>query len=159
MRVVLDTTVLSNFAHVQESELLRGLFAGVALMPPGVQAELQVGETGGYIPRCDWDWLEVAILTRPENELAVANSRVLDMGEAECLALAAIRHAILASDDFAARRLAQQRGIPVSGTIGVLLRLVKEEQLAQAEADVLLSRMIAKGYRSPVSSLTDLHTT
>lgn len=65
----------------------------------------------------------------------------------------------LLSDDFAARRLALKLGIPVSGTLGVLLQLVHNHHITMQEADALLARMIGKGYRSPVTSLTEIHTT
>lgn len=158
-RVVMDTTILSNFAHVERVELLGILFAHSALMAPTVRRELLSGETGGHIPACDWNWVETAILTPEEEDVAASYLRVLDAGEAECLALAVKRSATLISDDFAARRLAQAMGIHVSGTLGVLLRLIHDNQITLQEADALLARMIQKGYRSPVTSLGQIQTT
>lgn len=159
VRVVLDTTIFSNFAHVERPDLLRILFGHLALTAPTVRRELQTGEAGGYIPACDWRWVETAVLTAEEEQLATTHLHILDAGEAECLALTEKRDATLLSDDFAARRLAQQLGIPVSGTLGVLLQLVHNHHITMQEADALLARMIGKGYRSPVTSLTEIHTT
>lgn len=46
--------------------------------------------------------------------------------------------------------------IPVSGTLGLLMRLVDLKNLALSEANDLLAKMIAAGYRSPVASLQEL---
>ena len=144
-RVVLDTTVFSNFARVERPDLLRHLFAHLALTAPTVRHELQTGEAGGYIPACDWRWVETAVLTAEEEQLATTHLHVVDPGEAECLALAEMRDATLLSDDFAARRLTLKLGIPISGTLGVLLQLVHNRHITMREADDLLARMIDEG--------------
>lgn len=49
-----------------------------------------------------------------------------------------------------------QMRIPISGTVGLLVRLVDLKRLSLSEADDLLARMIATGYRSPVASLSEI---
>jgi predicted nucleic acid-binding protein len=44
----------------------------------------------------------------------------------------------------------------VSGTLGVLSRLVAIGALSGIEADALLATMIRAGYRSPVASLKEI---
>lgn len=78
---------------------------------------------------------------------------MLDDGEASCLAVAMMRQAVLLTDDFQARRLAKQEEIQISGTIGLLLMLVRSEHITLREANIMLSEMIQHGYRSPVSNL------
>jgi predicted nucleic acid-binding protein len=56
----------------------------------------------------------------------------------------------------AARRLAQAEGVPVSGTIGVLLHLIEQQYLTLSAADGLLVQMRQAGYRAPVSTLQRL---
>jgi hypothetical protein len=46
--------------------------------------------------------------------------------------------------------------IPLSGTLGVLVRLIDLGVLNLDDADALLSQMMTAGYRSPVASLQDL---
>lgn len=46
--------------------------------------------------------------------------------------------------------------LPISGTLGLLMRLIDLKALSLAEGDALLARMIAAGYRSPVTSLKEL---
>ena len=52
--------------------------------------------------------------------------------------------------------MALQMNIPISGTLGLLLRLVDQDTLSEYEADALLAQMIASGYRAPVNSLAEL---
>lgn len=156
--ILLDTTVLSNFAHIERLDLLR-LALPDAATTPHVTAELGRGVASDRLPACDWGWLDVVELTRSE-ETSLARVRlVLDDGEASCIAVALEREASLFSDDLDARRYAQRHGIHVSGTLGVLSLLVKRKHLAVAEADDCLQGMIAHGYRSPVRSLADLRIT
>ena len=60
------------------------------------------------------------------------------------------------TDDRDARELAHQLRIPLTGTLGTLMRLVDIGSLEVEEADILLSRMIAARFRSPVLSLREL---
>jgi predicted nucleic acid-binding protein len=46
--------------------------------------------------------------------------------------------------------------VPISGTLGLLTRLVQQAHLSLQEANDLLRRMIAAGYRSPVSDLSEI---
>ena len=59
-------------------------------------------------------------------------------------------------DDKAARKASESLKIHVSGTLGVLLALVKQSQLALTEADKILTRMIQIGYYSPCASLNEI---
>lgn len=155
---LLDTTLLSNFAHVQRPDLLQWALKEDAATTPGVMAELKAGEALGLVPPCNWSWLPTLEPTDEEYRLAAALLQQLDPGEAECLAVAQLRQCKFFSDDFAARRLARQRGLTVSGTLGILLVLVDEKRLSPEEADHLLAIMIHHGYRSPVNSLRLLLT-
>lgn len=150
---LLDTTILSNFAHVQRPELIRLALGNEAATPPTVLAELRRGEALGFVPRVDWRWLPVLALTDEEQALADKHLAVLEAGEAECLVVAVRRQARFFSDDLAARRLAQVKQVPLSGTIGLLLSLIHHKTLTIAEADRLLATMRQQGYRAPVASL------
>lgn len=153
---ILDTTLLSNFAHIQRADLLRAALGGNAVTTATVLAELRAGVTLGWVPRCDWSWLTVVTLNDEEQALAAHYLSILDVGEAECLAIANVRGWVFASDDLAARRLAQQAGVAVSGTLGVLQKLVAMQLLTLDEADALLAIMVAWGYRVPVRALREL---
>ena len=156
--VLLDTTVLSNFAHIERLDLLR-LALPDAMTTPHVVAEFKRGLASGHLPTCDCGWLEVVELTVSEEANLAHVRMVLDDGEASCIAVALEREASLFTDDLDARRYAQCHGICVSGTLGVLSLLVEGGHLTVAEADDCLERMITHGYRSPVRSLAGLGVT
>jgi len=155
MRVALsDTTVLSNFAHGQRPDLLRVLFTSL-YVPVSVWEELGQGERAGLIPKVDWGWLEVVSLSPAEIAVSQQLQRQLDLGEADCLAVAQKRELTLYTDDRRARRIGRSLGLDITGTLGCLLELVDLSILHSEDADLLLARMRQRGYRSPVSSLKD----
>ena len=76
------------------------------------------------------------------------------MGEAASLAIAIHRGYRFLTDDRAARRYAAWAGVPVTGTLGVLMQLVDQGMLTLDDANDLLQGMISRaGYRSPVTDL------
>lgn len=156
IETILDTTLLSNFAHIQRPELLRSALGSHAVTTATVLAELRLGVTLGWVPRCDWSWLTVVKLADKEPLQAAHYTAVLDAGESECLAIAKARGWVFASDDLAARRLAQHEGVAVTGTLGVLQKLVAMQSLTLDGADAHLAVMVARGYRAPVRSLREL---
>lgn len=59
---VLDTTILSNFSHVERPRIISAVTLGHVLATPTIMSELSVGISLGFVPRCDWTWLETADL-------------------------------------------------------------------------------------------------
>ncbi len=156
MLLLLDNTVLVNFALVGRADLLRLALGPEVATPPQVMEEFLAGVALGRVPETDWTWLSVVSLSAIEEESHQQLRRHLNQGEAACLAVAAHRPARVLTDDWDARATAGRRGIAISGTLGVLVRLAKSDQLTAAQADDLLQNMIAQGYRSPVESIKDL---
>lgn len=152
---LVDTTVLNNLAQIERPELLH-LLTLEAATTTYVLAELQVGVNSGYVPACDWSWLPVLALTAEEKARMSAMLDVLDAGEASCVAVALSRGYRLLTDDAVARRYALWHGIAISGTLGMLLRLVESGNLSMEQANGYLATMVARGYRSPVKSLREL---
>jgi len=62
----------------------------------------------------------------------------------------------LGNDDLAARRLAESEGVSLTGTLAVLVALVRDDALSLSEANTMLEAMIQRRYRSPVDKLDDL---
>ena len=156
MRLVLDTTVICNFALIERSDWLREVWPGVLVTTQDAMAELQVGVQLGRIPETDYSWLTVLSLTEEERELRDRSMPPLDVGEAACLALARSRGYAFLTDDRVARREARRWGVPLSGTIGALMSLIDEGYVSREQADMALQQMIALGYHSPVRSLDEL---
>jgi predicted nucleic acid-binding protein len=164
---IFDTTVLSNMAAVGRLDLLEKRYRQVALTTVEVSDELRRGLQAGYAYLEDLlqkiestapgSWLRIAVPeSADEHQLRADLDLLLGRGEASCLALAISRGLILVTDDLAARRVAQERGVPLTGTIGILLALVRDGSLSLGEANAILTGMIERRYRSPVDRLDEL---
>ena len=135
----------------------------MACVTPSVTTENLRGIQGGYdgltsvrdALREGWI-LEVPLKTREEWSLFESLSVSLGQGEASSIALARERSLVFACDDKTARREAGILGVRLTGTLGMLLRAVREKLLVRKEADELLARMIKVGFYSPVISLGGL---
>ena len=156
MLVLLDNTVLSNFALVRRTDLLLSALGPAASTTPQVMEEFQAGVTLGRLPVTDCPWLSILTLSPAEEERLQRFLLHLNRGEAACMAVAVHRSARVLTDDRDARAFAAQRGIAISGTLGVLSRLVTLGHLTVPRADDLLRRMIDQGYRSPLESIETL---
>lgn len=158
MIALLDNTVLSNFTAVERSDLVRLALGDTVATTEAAWGELQAGIRIGKLPAHDWSWLTILPLADDEKPLYHRFFQHLNAGEAACLAIAVSRgKCCVFTDDRDARDMAAGRRIPVSGTLGILLRLVDLKILSLSEADALLAKMIAaNNYRSPVDSLAEL---
>lgn len=155
--LILDTTVLSNFALVGKLVLLRQILEGLSpLITSQVQAEFRQGEKKGLFRDTDIGWIEVVRPSRKESQLALAFRSFLGKGEASCMSIALERGFHLATDDMKAREVARRLGIPVTGTLGILGDAVREGLLSFKEGDSILEAMREQGYFSPVASLKEL---
>jgi predicted nucleic acid-binding protein len=164
---IFDTTVLSNLAAVGRLELLEERYHEIALTTVEVSDELRRGLQAGYRylenvlqqiqSISPGGWLRiVAPASDAEHQLRSEFDLLLDPGEASCLALAISRGLVLVTDDLAARQLAQERGVLLTGTIGILIALVGDNVVSLVEANAILTQMLERRYRSPVDRLDEL---
>lgn len=153
---LLDTTILSNFAQIEQLGLL-AIALPDASTTPQVMTELRQGEAAGHFPVSKWNWLTVISLAPDEQTHFERIRHILGDGEASCLAVALTRSGIIFTDDRDAHRYAQRLGIPVSGTLGALALLVQGRHLILEQANALLGAMIQAGYHSPVNSLEEIY--
>ncbi len=154
--VLLDNTVLSNLAQVDQMELVFHLWQERVVTTREVWREYEVAARVGKLPLHAWSDLTIVELTPQETDGAAAFALRLGAGERSCLAVAQARHGLLVSDDADTRHAAQQLGIPVSGTLGILALAVRRQLLSLDRANALLANMIAAGFRSPLSKLDTL---
>src|SRR5688572_12639880 len=118
--VVCNSSPIIALAQIDALHLLRLLFNHVVI-PPAVQGEIQ----SIALP----EWIEVQPLAQELDARVAAAS--LDAGEREALGLALERRAdLLVLDDLPARVLAEHIGLPLIGTVGVLL-LAKQRGLLE----------------------------
>ena len=155
--VVADNTVLSNFALIRREAILAKLFKNTLFTTEEVIDELKRGEQRNVLPKRDWQWIRVLKVESSQEEfLFRLLAESLGKGESSCLSIAISRDLKVLTDDRDARKLAQRRGVPVSGTIGVLVEAVREGLLSIEEGNTMLSEMIEKGYFSPFEVLDEL---
>lgn len=156
MIILLDNTVLSNFALVERTDLLREVLGEHSVTTSQVAEEFRAGITLRRLPETEIDWLPILTLSSDEEAHCQRLQRHLNAGEASCLAVSAHRSGRVLTDDRDARVLAGRMGIPISGTLGVLIQAVQTGRLTLDQADDLLSEMIRQKYRAPVKTLREL---
>ena len=125
--VVSDSSPLIALGQIGQLDLLGRLFSAV-LVPPAVVRETA---SGSALP----DWITERAPIQPIGSRILAVS--LGPGESEAIALSlevGARWLIL--DDRPARRLAQALGLPVIGTLGVLLAAKRRGFLSTVRAPV-----------------------
>jgi len=154
--ILLDNTVLSNFAVVGEKPLLLKLWPEQIGTTQAVLDEYRFAVQHNLLAAGVWDSLPIFRLNDEEREIANRFSPRLGVGERTCLAVAYNRSGVFASDDADARAVAKEMKIPVTGTLGILIRAVSQSLVSLPQANRLLCEMIAAGYRSPVDRLDAL---
>jgi len=154
--VVLDNTVLSNFAAVRRTDLVLRLWGEAACTTPAAFAEYESGVAGGLLPKDTWAGLSILTLSDEETVFAAGLSSRLGAGERTCIAVAHHRQGLLVSDDLDARKVARQFGVPTTGTISILVLCVQHDLLSRDKANALLMGLIAAGYRARIDNVDSL---
>jgi len=152
--VLIDNTVLSNFAKVNRLDLLKRAFDCIYVTEQ-VLEEFRFGVKSGVLPDVNLDF-DVLKLRDAEIELYNALRVRLGKGEASCLAIAKHRNMKLLTDDLDARSTANILGVPVSGTVGVIVRCVEKGIITKEKGNYILKEMIAKGFYSPILDLDEV---
>lgn len=157
-----DTVTLSNFALAGRVGLLTDRYGPRAIMPSQVLDEILEGVAAGY----DLVSLEQAVAVGDlgsaegmrDEERGVYRGLLsqLSSGEAACIALASMRGGTVVTDDRAARTACAERGLAVTGTIGILKACVVDHLLEVDEADGVLQLMIDAGFYSPVRTMSSV---
>jgi len=139
---VSDTSPICYFARLGLLDLLRELLGRVRV-PPAVVDEIDNGRA--LIPDLPdlrtIDWVSIE-----SGSLREISSIQLGPGETEALALAgSFSDVCLLLDDFQAREQAAEKGIPVRGTLALLV-MAKERGFIQ-EVRPLIGRLEEMGFR------------
>jgi predicted nucleic acid-binding protein len=128
--VVSDASPLINLARVDHLNLLAA-FYGQIVIPQAVYEEVVVRGHGreGSREVKSASWVEVRV---PQDALAVrALGAELGEGEASAIILAQeLQAALLLMDEVRGRRIAQQLGLTVRGTLGILARARREGRIS-----------------------------
>ncbi len=133
MIVVSDTSVITNLWKVNQLQLLPLVFNTV-FIPLAVQSELF------RIPaqREDLEAEPWLITQSPTDKLAIHQLLIhLDAGESEAIVLATELNAdYLLIDETTGRTIAQQKGLRISGTLGVLIK-AKHQRVVESVKPIM----------------------
>ncbi len=118
MIVIADTSPLNYLILIDKIDLLRVLYGEITI-PEAVFTELQAPKTPDKVKK--WiirhpDWLRVQKITGVLDE----QLRELHLGEAEAITLAEELNAGIIIDEKEGRKIALERGLTVTGLLGVL---------------------------------------
>lgn len=155
-----DTVVLSNFALAGCLDLLVTRYGARLAITNEVLDEISDGVAAGHdglaaIQTLAADGVvKATVLNAAERKFYVKLLCVLGPGEASCIAAAVSRHAVVATDDRAARACCAEHKVPVTGTIGILKACCRDSALTAAMADAILAAMVAHGFYSPVRRIS-----
>lgn len=154
--VVFDATVLSNFASSDSIPWLVEQLSDPATVE-AVRTELEAGRTAGhgFLDRA-LSAIDDGIRLLPIEDPIDAGRDRLDLGEAAAMQAACQYEGTLATDDLAARRVALERRLPVTGSVGLLAFGVSGDTLDLETANRWLQRWRdERGYYAPVDRLED----
>jgi len=132
LAVVCDSSPLVYLSKLDQFHLLRHIYDAV-LVPPAVWQEVAVSgegmpESANLKAAVGEGWMQVetpADLARH----AAGFPAELGRGEIEAIVLAREKEAVLVTDDALGRSVAESFGLEVTGTLGVLIRAKRHNQL------------------------------
>ena len=152
--IVIDNTVLSNFARTNHLQLLELFCRSRGLIVQAVREEFQRGINRGLFPKTDLSWINQIDITDPK-EIYFSQRYGLELGngESDCLAIAVCRNHELLTDDRKARQIGFREQVRVSGSVGVLGSLVRQSTISLPEGNRVLAEFINAGYFSPLKNL------
>ncbi|NIM18088.1 MAG: DUF3368 domain-containing protein [Candidatus Aminicenantes bacterium] len=144
MKVVSNSTPLIALSKIDKLNIIKEFFDSI-IIPDAVFIEVATDkkEREGKEEVLKAKWVQTQ---KVSNNLAVDILLVnLDVGEAEAITLAKeIKADLLLIDDKDGRKAAKSLGIPVTGTVGLLLRYYRGKK---DDFKLALDELIAKGFR------------
>lgn len=154
-RGVADATVLIYLARLDELSLFDEVFESVVVAGAVYDEVVETGREEGYADALAIDDVVGQFLTlrslsgeAGRRAEALRESAALGAGEAEAIALALETGARCLTDDHAARTTAESLGVPVGGTIYVLLEGLAAAELTHGEYVEALEALDGSGFRT-----------
>ena len=147
MKVVVNATPLIALSLISRLELLRQLFTEI-LVPPAVYEEVAIRGAGqpGAAALANANWVQVQ---SPEASPTLEPLLLgLDSGELQVLLLAREVHPDwVLRDERLGRRVAQAMGLPVKGTVGILLAVFRAGLVSKTQVLEAVQRLGEQGIR------------
>ena len=137
-RIVSNTGPLLHLSETQALQILS--HAGEIHIPKAVEIEMKLLDSKWRTP--SWITVDPLEARRQTQAQAWQQAGLLDLGEAEAIALAhQIQADWLLTDDAAARLFAQALGLEVHGSVGVVLWAAVQGYLRRQQAEDVLDRL------------------
>lgn len=151
MRIIIDTDILSMFAKVGAVDVLGELLGRERVaMTPAICSEITTPMQYGYtFPSQVLSQISVVLLTEPvwqEYERLWAMGSSLGKGELEAIAFCRVEGGLFATNDSAARKFAQDQGVPVISLQAILRGLWLSGVRSKAEVQELLEQIKKADY-------------
>lgn len=109
--IISDTSCFIVLTNIGELELLRQVYGHVITTPD------IVAEYGDPLP----DWVEIAAVQDQYRQMILETQ--IDKGESSAIALALeTPNSTVILDDYKARKIAEQLGLTLTGTLGVIIK-------------------------------------
>lgn len=147
MIVVSDSTPLITLMKTGRLEVLQALF-GRVLIPETVFLELTSNdayETEAELIRTS-TFIKMVTVENPDYVTLLQRATGLDRGESEAIVYADENQAdILLMDEEAGRRVARNMNIPITGSIGILIKAFQNGLLTAVEVEESLCRIEESG--------------
>ena len=142
-KVVVNTTPLIALSHVDQLDVLKRLY-GEIIIPEAVYRELSI-KTESICKMAVDDSLEWIRIKSINNEMAKAMYKTqLHDGEVEVMILSKeIAADVVIIDDANAKKHAKYLGLPVTGTLGVLIKAKREGYISELKP--IFSQMVENG--------------
>jgi predicted nucleic acid-binding protein len=144
MKIVSNTTPISELYKINQLDLLRNLYGSIYI-PDAVFQELQQAESLPHLGTtiAQTDWIQVCSIHSPDKQQVLQQRYPqLHKGETTVIVLAqelAAQRIIL--DDKRARQVAKAEGLPLIGTVGVILLAYRLGRRSKPEAKDILDRL------------------
>ena len=130
MKVVADTSPVISLNAIERLDLLKRLF-GKIVIPSGVKKELEAGERDFPLE----DWFEV--IDVKEQDAIKILSLGIGVGESEAITLYFEEKSdLIILDDKNARKVADNLGMEIIGTIGILLLAKKKNMIKSLKEEI-----------------------
>ena len=142
--VVSNSGPLIHLARIDRLNLLKELF-GTVVIPIDVKIEVvdrgkAEGAADAFLIEAEMNagWIVIGETAASGNAEEIAEHVGIDTGESAAILLAKRMKCQILLDDLAARRFAAGLGMEVAGSIGVLIRSVRAQNLSKGEALIAL---------------------
>lgn len=151
--VIVNTSPIFYLHRLNCLDILRKLYDRI-IIPQAVADELEAGKRAGEgVPELeDYGWITVKEVSIPAFINIITD---LGQGEAEVLALACEeKEPLVILDDSLARRIANLRGLKLTGTAGILLKAKTKNHITEVKP--LLNKLKDSGFYLTDNLISDI---